>query len=355
MTGQDVTVTISTRNRYYSTLPLCLVAIANQTITPKKIILFDDGEHKDLREDNLYKNIFTLFNEKKISWEVVFGTGEGQVRNHQFALENKPNSQEPVVSTELIWRLDDDNIPEPNVLETLLSSFSDSTGAVACLVLNSKHGVVKNSLASNKIEDIFLGMNEQWFLFENNETKKVDHLYSTFLFRKKAAFHGYCKELSRVGHREETIFTYEMTRNNWDCLINPNAIVWHFNFESGGIRDNTNEDMWRHDENIFHQKMENWNIKPNDYFFAVLDCGIGDHFSFKTILPEIIEKNKNKKIVLSVCFEDVFYDYQEIKLISIADAKLMFGDIDKWNVYKWLIDHNWKGSLVDAFKNIYLK
>jgi len=65
MTGKDVTVTISTRNRYYSTLPLCLVAIANQTIVPQKIILFDDGDHKDLREDDLYKNIFTLLMKNK--------------------------------------------------------------------------------------------------------------------------------------------------------------------------------------------------------------------------------------------------------------------------------------------------
>jgi len=286
---------------------------------------------------------------------VIFGSGEGQVRNHQYALENKLNSIDAVVSTELIWRLDDDNIPEPNVLELLLNSFSDSTGAVAGLVLNSKHGVAKSKLASNKIEDIFLGMNEQWFLFETNEIKKVDHLYSTFLFRKKAAKHGYCKELSRVGHREETMFTYEMTRNNWGCLINPNAITWHFNFEKGGIRDGTHEDMWRHDENIFYKKINDWGIKPNDYFFAVLDCGIGDHFSFKTILPEIINRNKDKKIILSVCFEDVFYDFPEIKLISIADAKLIFGNIDKWNPYKWLIDNNWKGPLVEAFKHIYLK
>jgi GT2 family glycosyltransferase len=357
-TSRDVTVTISTRGRYFTTLPLCIIAICNQTVTPKKFILFDDNENKkDLREESIYKNIFALLTVKNIEWEVVLGLGQGQVKNHQYALGNKIDGT-PVVNTELLWRMDDDNIPESNVLENLLSIFNsiDNVGAVAGLVLNAKHGVNKNKLASNKIEDIFLGLNQQWFVHDTKSPFQVDHLYSTFLFRKSAATHGYRMDLSRVGHREETFFSYEMTRSGWKCIINPNTITWHFDNPVGGIRDNTTSDMWHDDEEKFKKQLNDWGIIPNDFAFAVLDCGIGDTALFKTILPQFIEKNKEKKIILSVCFPDLFWDFPNLELISIADAQMLMGQgVDNYNVYKWAIDHNLRGPLIEAFKDIYLK
>ena len=152
MTGKDVTVTISTKNRYFSTLSICLVAIANQTVSPKKIILFDDGEHKDLREDNLYKNIFTLFDAKHIEWVVLFGTGEGQVKNHQAALS--------VVETELIWRLDymgwhqlitDGDYPINSYICSYIAKPNDIS-----ISLNTTSQL--NVITHNKIVDIAIGL-----------------------------------------------------------------------------------------------------------------------------------------------------------------------------------------------------
>ena len=355
-TGTDVTCTISTRGRYFTTLPLCLIAIANQTISPNYLIIFDDNEiKKDLREEPIYKNIFSLFQCKNINWSLIFGSGEGQVRNHQIALSGEKEKNTPIVSTPLIWRLDDDNIPEPNVLETLLSSFTDTTGAVSCLVLNSKHGLHSNSLASNKISDIFLGLNQQWFLPQSYETVSADHLYSTFLYRKEAGKHGYENGLSRIGHREETLFTFNMVRNGYECLINPNAIIWHFDSPSGGIRDGAAE-MWANDEGIFRQRLSEWGIFINEFEFCVLDNGLGDHALFLTILPKIIEKNKGKKIIIAACYPEIFEDYlDKITLISIAEAQLIHGNLDRWNIYKWAIDHRLTGPLIAAFEDLYLK
>ena len=106
-----VTASISTRNRYFTTLPACLIAIANQTKVPNEIIIFDDGDHLDLREEPIYQNIFNHFSKRDIEWRVEFGSGEGQVKNHQKTIE--------IAKHELIWRLDDDNIPESNVLEII--------------------------------------------------------------------------------------------------------------------------------------------------------------------------------------------------------------------------------------------
>lgn len=349
--GSDVTVTISTRGRTFTTLPACLIAIANQTVSPKKIIVFDDNtEHPDLRKEPLYHNVFSLFDAKKIEWCVLFASGEGQVKNHQAALSGD------VTKTSLIWRLDDDNIPESNVLEQLLSVFSDKTGAVAGLILNAKHGVGQNSAASNKIEDIYVGLNEQWFLWPSNEPKVVDHLYSSFLFRRDIGEKiGYCKELSRVGHREETIFTYEITRSGHDCVVNPKAVTWHFDFPTGGIRDNTKEEMWRHDEDIFAIKMKQWAVAGSKNKIIHLDAGLGDHYAFLTVLPKIIEKYKDQKIILAVCYPDVFADYPDIPLISIAESKKILGEqaCDMQSVYRFMIDHRWQKTLIEAYEALY--
>lgn len=85
---------------------------------------------------------------------------------------------------------------------------------------------------------------------------------------------------------------------------------------------------------------------------VVLDCGLGDHWAFKNILPEL--KKKHDKIIIAACFPDVFWDDPSITLISIADAKRMYGDITPFQVYKHLWESKKKMHLVDAFKKLYL-
>jgi len=340
-----VTASISTRNRYFTTLPLTLIAIANQTRPPDELIIFDDGEHKDLRGEPTYQNIFAHLTKRKIDWRVEFGTGEGQVKNHQETIK--------VAKHDYIWRMDDDNVPEANVLEVLINEIGKS-GAIGGLVLDPKGNLHPNKLASSKIEDIYVGLNEQWFPHEKPTIKSVDHLYSTFLYKKEAATHGYEKELSRVGHREETHFTYEMKRKGWKILITPHCVTWHYHNPTGGIRDNTKAEMWQHDEAIFVKKMAEWGITPNEYFPIVLDNGLGDHYAFKNIMPDVIEKHKHKNILLASCYPELFKEFaNHVTMISIADASMSFGSLDRFNLYKFMIDNNWKSHIIDAYKKIY--
>jgi glycosyltransferase involved in cell wall biosynthesis len=348
-----ITASVSTRNRYDSTLPVCLMSVAMQNRPPDELIIFDDGEHKDLREDALYKGIFRLFDVKGIEWRVLFGEGKGQVLNHQKTLSEAKH--------ELIWRFDDDHYHEPEVLATLekwLEVSTDSTskgvGAVGCLIIDPKTGAFQNEAASSKIEDIYLGMNEQWYIFPKGsaDVREVDHLYSSFLFRKEAAVHGYDMNLSRVGHREETIFTYRMKLAGWKLLITQDCVTWHFNNPSGGIRDNTKEEMWKHDEEIFGNYMKQWDVKSTSTVYAVLNNGIGDHYAFKTILPSLLLHSGKKRVVLACTFPEIFKD-TGLPLISIGQAQGMF-DCSRYDIYKWMIDHNWRGTLIEAFRRMYL-
>lgn len=344
----EVTAYISTKNRYFTTLPMAILAIINQTYKVKQLIIFDDAEEKDrkdLRNLAPYKELFSLISAKGIAWYVYFGEGKGQALNHQKVIDLKH-------STEWLWRVDDDDTPEPNCLEQLVSNITDEVGAIGGSVIMPSTPPMDINLCSGKIEDIFRLGNVQWAKFD--KTIEVDHLHNTFLYRKSASKHGYCLQLSPVGHREETLFSYEMKRNNWKLLVDGRALTWHLKDPNGGIRSYDNLQLWEHDENIFKQKMRDWNVSfdKSDKNLIVLNCGLGDHLIFKNIINEIKVKY-GPELKLAVCFPEVFED-DNVKLISIAEAELLDSNHDKYNIYKWCWDRNWSKSLLEAFKEMYL-
>lgn len=343
-----VTATISSKDRYFTTLPLAIKAILAQTVLPEQFVLFDDGEHKDLRQVSPYSHLFPLLSEKGIKWHVIFGQRNGQVANHQLALD--------LADTDLIWRLDDDNVPEPNCLENLLKSMQGQTvGAVGGLVLTPNRVGPRPSFVTGKIEDIYSQFNLQWYRW-GGEPEEVDHLYSTFLYRvaagRKAG--GYSKELSPVGHREETMFSHAIKRAGYKLIVTPYALTWHFQEATGGIRSYTDGSLWARDEQVFKAKLAEWGIKPREHKIVVLDNGLGDHIVFRSILEEIVAKNPGKKIILSVCYPEAFEEDPRVTLCSIADAKAAFGDLGRWDIYKFCEEHKWRAPLAEAFKAMYL-
>lgn len=346
--NNDVTAYISTKDRYLTTLPLAIASIAIQTVSPKKFILFEDSEPVDIRTNNTYLHLLHMLDEKKIEWEVVFGKKMGQVHNHQLAIEK--------CKTEWLWRVDDDNIAESNVLENLLKSADVTTGAVAGLVIDpTQIKTIDDIILTNKISGIYSLPNAQWFKHKRTDVFEAEHLYSSFIYRKAAASHGYCTSLSAVGHREETIFSHEMMRAGWKLLINPNVITWHLREPTGGIRSYTDKSYWDHDEDIFTKKMETWKSTVKDENkYIVLDNGLGDHFSFFPILEELIKKHGDK-LVIACCYPKAFeFKFNGLKLISIQDAKNILNNIDKFNIYQYCGERNWTGSIQDAYREMYL-
>lgn len=340
-----VSAVICTRNRSETTLPLVLTAIIQQTRKPEAVWIYDDNDkHTDLRGKEPYKQLFTLLQSKGICWGVTFGNGTGQVRGHKLSLSE--------TKSDYIWRIDDDDIPEPTCLEKLMLVVESDPNIGACGGLVLDVGMQGTSqMASNKIEDIYLGLNVQWFrpLLETCKPFEVDHLYSSFVYKRAKDY--YPSGLSRVGHREETIMTYRMKRDGWKVVVEPNAVTWHLKANSGGIRDGYRE-MWNADEAVFAELMRDWGIEPKTYKIITLDNGLGDHYAFKNILPEVIAKYPN--LIISCCYPDVFRDYKNLKIISIAEA---YNGGHREGIYKYFVEHNWTGkdgNLVDAYRKAYL-
>lgn len=322
MNEKNILCSISTRGRYDTTLPLSINSVIQQTHKPDKLVIFDDNDNPvDLRQREMYAYLLRMLDEKGIQWEVIFGEKKGQHYNHQKA--NK-------MGYKWVWRLDDDTIAEPNTLKNLYAYARDDVGAVGGSVLTPPVQLTHTGNITGKIENINSEPNMQWYYIPS--VRDVDHLHCTFLYR--AGVFDYDLGLSRVAHREETLFTYGLKQRGLRLLVVPDAVTWHLRNSSGGIRDGAQE-MYARDERIFELR---------DKTICILDSGMGDHIVFRKILPEI----KNPEIFS--CYPEI------VPGKSIAEAKWLFGDdLNRFNPYVWMDQCNWKGPLIEAFRKFYVE
>jgi hypothetical protein len=317
---------VATRGRYHTTLPLVLNAIINQTKSPDVLIVFDDNdEPQDMRKEMIYQYFFQMLDAKGIKWSWLYADKKGQHHIHQSA---------NAMGFDWVWRVDDDAIPESNVLENLYGQAQaiQNVGAVGGAILTPPYAP-DTSKVTGKIEDISNEPNIQWSKIES--VKEVEHLHCSFLYR--AGVHDYNLGLSRVAHREETLFTYGLHRKGYKLLVIPNATTWHMKNPEGGIRSETKKELYEHDERIFRNTLE-----YNDKTVVVLNSGLGDHIVFSHVLPSIPNAE------LFTCYPEI------IPGRPIVEAIEQFGDIDQWNIYKKMAQWNWKGTLEEAYRKLYL-
>lgn len=318
---------------------MTLSAVIMQSRPPDKLIVLDDNDTPvDVRNIQHYDYLFKICDLKGIAWEWIFAKKMGQHHSHQLAQTIAAQQ-----GYTWIWRVDDDQIPEPNVLETLLAytnpaegeTFGELVGAVGGAILTPplEHtAFLKN--VTGKIENITREPNVQWGYIQ--KAMSVDHLHCSFLYR--AGVHDYDLDLSRVAHREETLFTYGLKKKGYTILAVPGANSWHLKNKQGGIRAETNAAMYDHDDTIFRKIV--YPSIPNSTT-VVLDCGLGDHLVFKKVL----EKIKNP-IVFS-CYPEI------IPGGSIAEAREKLGTLDPYNIYKKMDEWNWRESIEKAYCKLY--
>jgi len=312
---------MSTRGRYDTTLPMAIQSVISQTRKPDHFVIFDDNENpEDLRNRQHYNYLFSMMNEMKISWEFIFAQKKGQHYNHQMA---------NIMGYDWVWRLDDDTIPEPNVLENLCKHISPDVGGIAGSVLTPPFAKVTGS--TGKIEDI----NEQSLQWDYiNQVKEVDHLHCSFLYR--AGTYDYNLGLSRVAHREETLFTYGLKKMGYKMLLVPDTVTWHLKNNQGGIRLDNNKELYDHDDFIFGNYIEN-----KDKTIVVLNSGMGDHIVFKKVLKDI------KNPLVFTCYPQI------VPGGSIEEANWRFGDLEQFNIYRKMDQWKWKDSIENAYRKLY--
>jgi hypothetical protein len=164
-----------------------------------------------------------------------------------------------------VYKIDDDNVLEPNVFELFCNLISDDVGCVGGIFIDeSSVDRVQDTDRYNKIEDIYFVLNIQMVGNQSNDVKEVEHLYSNYFF-KKGIEDLHPSELQPSGLREDTIFTHSIYNKGYKILVEPKAKIYHLdvdNFDGNrvfkGFFENKNE-------NILIDKLREWNIIPNKF------------------------------------------------------------------------------------------
>jgi len=337
---------VSTKDRLHTTLPLTIAAVAQQTRKPERFLIFNDGEPADLSADPLYQGLFALLDRQGIAWEFRAGRQKGQHLNHQQAL---------MEAMELIWRLDDDEVPAPDTLARLLGHMAPGVGAVAPLVRDPKEQRPLPGLASARIEDILFAPNIQWYKQEAG-LREADHLFSTFLYRKKAAEKcgGYCLELSPAAFREETILTLAMGRAGYKLLVDAASVTWHLKYPQGGVRGHQAGEYWRQDELLFRQKLKAWGIRLKKAKLIVLNNSPDDHLAFREVLPAIRAAHPNAHLIVAAAHPEIFAA-DGLHMIPLSEADLLTPDPEQFNIYRHLkFSPDWKEKRKEIYRRMYL-
>lgn len=111
-----ITCVITTRGRYFSTLPLTIQSVLNQDLIPNELLIYNDEEIFDINElynNSLYKHLFNMLNYYNITFKIVKGSG-GTSKNHNNSIYES--------RYDYIWRIDDDEVAENNVLYGLINT-----------------------------------------------------------------------------------------------------------------------------------------------------------------------------------------------------------------------------------------
>jgi len=251
----NITVLLTTCDRYDTTLPLCLLSIINQTRKPNRIIIVDDSTHNKFYESYQIKQLLIIAKYKNLTIDYYHGERKGAVPALQKGFEK--------IKDGWILKVDDDNILEPNILEIYESHISDEIGAMGGIVLMDEKVYTRNdktSLASSKIEDLYTHFNIQMVYNQSDEPKEVDHLYSNYFFRKEAV-DCFPLEIQPSSYREETLLTHSIKRKNYKLFVYPKSITYHLktpngNKKWGNIHDAKNE-------RTLISKLKEWDIIPN--------------------------------------------------------------------------------------------
>ena len=283
---------IPTKGRSNSTLPLTISSIIKSTYKPDMLIVVDDN-----KENGFPKTLEYLITEAKakgINFILMKGKGIGQVAIH--------DDMRKTSFTDYIHRIDDDCTVEPNTIDKLISNFSDGVGAVSCSIIDPLNPTAFNNIADGTMQNIYWMPNIQWSA-RKPELLSVEHLYSSFIYRRGLPV-SYATDLSIVGHREESRFSHDIFRAGYQLLVDTGVFIWHYRYPQGGIRQETNGDMFASDEKKFQEWAKSNKIEFKQPLFIQSCHALGDNYALIGIMPEIIAKHSDKTIVVGTGFTE---------------------------------------------------
>lgn len=305
MSNPRITVGIPWKDRGIE-ISILMIGLMYQTYQNFDIIIINDCT-SDLLSNSTIQGIINVLKDQGHEVTIIPGPRKGPQYGGQLILEN--------AKTEFILRIDDDIVPEPDFIEELVNVItSDSNiGAVGPIYLNpqksARDQVLDSNMSLETIKEIgkvrwqgnelFLTGWNQASMHPTKTPVETEHLNSGFMYKRDAGLKigGYFLDLSIVGHREESDFSYRIFREGYKLFVVPTAIAYHYHPMFGGIRETGGtfhqKTNWDSDEKKFLERMEKWLPKnpqvKDDIFVSVIILTYGMHEDLRQLLSGIAQ------------------------------------------------------------------
>lgn len=271
----NITVLLTTCDRYETTLPLCLLSILNQTRKPDRIVIVDDSLNNKFYESYQIKELLVIAKYKNILIDYYIGEKRGQVPALQRGFEK--------IKDGWILKTDDDNILECDVIQIFEKNINDEIGAMGGLIVMDKNAFYRKQSdcrSSLKIKDIYSAFNTQLVFNQDRNPKEAEHLHSNYFF-KKEALDSYDLTLQPSSYREDTITTYTIYKNNYKLMVFPDVVTYHLQTNNGNKKWGSKNDL--KNERLFLDKLKSWKIIP-DFLKIIEDkisvCALVDNIYY---------------------------------------------------------------------------
>jgi len=258
-TKTEVTVLVTTCDRYDTTLPLCLMSIINQTYKPDRVVLVDDNKEKKFYEYEILRNILLLCKYKEIKFDYYYGPSKGCTHALDLGLKKIKNGW--------ILKVDDDNVLEPNVIELYVNNISENVGVIGGLIIDGEskeRSLNEDKVKYNRLCDIYSDWNIQMITNQSDTIKEVEHVYSNYFFKKDDEI-SHDLTLTPSSHREETIFTYQYYKKGYRLFIIPESKTYHLNYNKDTGNNKHPTKSFIENEIIFIEWLKKWKIVPDEF------------------------------------------------------------------------------------------
>lgn len=252
-----ITIQVATRDRH-SELGLLLQSLRTQIYKEFDIIILDDASGMKVTDSGF---LMALINRIKLENHKVkllrndFSNGVCAARNKLIESDTYNN--------ELVCRLDDDVILEPDYLERLINVINkgyDIASGVTPLIAypelkrenkfighidlcnndlgHIKHHSIINKHTLNKKGELIEAKDECGYCYVYEGIYPTHEFRSNALYKKEITDKGvrYLKTLTHTGFREERIFSYQAQILDYRIGVDVQAVVYHFSTPSGGVR-----------------------------------------------------------------------------------------------------------------------
>jgi len=230
-------------------------SLANQSTFDFEVVVVDDGT-TDSREDERVVRAVNILN--------AVGVSVNYVKNStQLGLAGSRNIARDVARSDVIIKIDDDHYCDSDFVRQLTNSFSGrpKAGCIGSLFPLVQDGIgipehcpQRFGVLTDKWE------NQQLCLYAADSPTIVpaDTVRGIMAYRRVPTIR-HDERLSKISHREDTIFSIQYLRDGYSNFVNTRAIAYHLYAKKGGCRSFGAEEAAKQraaDERIYRAFLE---------------------------------------------------------------------------------------------------